>query len=296
MPFTLITLKKTLISLRGDLTKWMQEIAPGVYVGNFNSKIRQEIWKRVIDSSGIGEATLSFTERNEIGYNFETFNTNQKVIDFEGIPLVMYPKKESIKESQTSQRFSNASKFHKARKYSKKTAKKAIRQMVFLDIETDGLNEKTNNILEIGAVKESESLEEFNCLIKVDRVLPKEIVELTGITEEELEKGENLIDVLKQLIEFIGEREIVGYGIKFDIKFINHNLVKSGLEKLTNKSWDLMEFVKKEKIFLDNYKLETVLKEYDFDTKVPHRALKDAKIIYDLSKKVQKFQDFVKLE
>ena len=30
MPFTVITLKKVHPSLRGDLTKWMQEIANGV--------------------------------------------------------------------------------------------------------------------------------------------------------------------------------------------------------------------------------------------------------------------------
>ena len=36
MPFTVITLTNVPNSLRGDLTRWMQEIATGVYVGNFN--------------------------------------------------------------------------------------------------------------------------------------------------------------------------------------------------------------------------------------------------------------------
>ena len=44
MPFTVITLKSSPSSLRGDLTKWMQEIATGVYVGNFNKKVREELW------------------------------------------------------------------------------------------------------------------------------------------------------------------------------------------------------------------------------------------------------------
>ena len=42
MPFTVVTLKSVPPSLRGDLTKWMQEIAIGVYVGNFNSRIREK--------------------------------------------------------------------------------------------------------------------------------------------------------------------------------------------------------------------------------------------------------------
>lgn len=38
-------LKKVPVSLRGDLTKWMQEIATGVYIGNFNSKVRENFGK-----------------------------------------------------------------------------------------------------------------------------------------------------------------------------------------------------------------------------------------------------------
>ena len=41
MPFTVVTLKSVPPSLRGDLTKWMQEIATGVYIGNFNSRIER---------------------------------------------------------------------------------------------------------------------------------------------------------------------------------------------------------------------------------------------------------------
>ena len=47
-------------SLRGDLTKWMQEIATGVYVGNFNSRVREKLWERVVESVGTGEATMSY--------------------------------------------------------------------------------------------------------------------------------------------------------------------------------------------------------------------------------------------
>ena len=93
MPFTVITLKNAPQSLRGDLTKWMQEISTGVYVGNFNTKIREKLWQRVVDSVGIGEATMSFTQQNEIGYNFKTHNSDKIPINFDGIPLVLVPSK-----------------------------------------------------------------------------------------------------------------------------------------------------------------------------------------------------------
>lgn len=93
MPLTVITLKNVPPSLRGDLTKWMQEIATGVYIGNFNSKIRDNLWKRVKETSGCGEVTLSFYCQNEIGYGFETINAKREVVSYDGIPLILIPDK-----------------------------------------------------------------------------------------------------------------------------------------------------------------------------------------------------------
>lgn len=50
MPFTVITLKSVPPSLKGDLTRWMQEIDTGVYVGNFNTRIRDYILKKRINN------------------------------------------------------------------------------------------------------------------------------------------------------------------------------------------------------------------------------------------------------
>ena len=62
------------------------------------------------------------------------------------------------------------------------------------------------------------------------------------------------------------------------------------MEPLKNNVYDLLKFVKREKMFLDNYKLETVLKDYGINGNVPHRALLDAELILELSQKLTKFQ------
>lgn len=68
---------------------------------------------------------------------------------------------------------------------------------------------------------------------------------------------------------FVGNLEIVGYGLDFDIKFLNSNLSKIGLPIIKNKKYDLIKFVKNEKLFLNNYKLQTVLKSYGINDNVP---------------------------
>ena len=297
MPFTVITLKKVPQALRGDLTKWMQEITTGVYIGNFNTKVREKLWKRVKENVKDGEATLSFAYRNEIGYQFDTHNTNFSNIDMDGIPLVFIPNENVDGKIEIKHGFSNAAKFRNAKKYMTYKSKLDSKNFVIIDIETDGLDKEKDVIIEIGAVKsEGGIISEFQSLISYEGTLPKHIVAMTGITTNMLQNnGKSTKSVLNELLDFIGDIDIIGYNVNFDIEFIDIALSKLQLEKLKNKRYDLMKFVKNEKLFLANYKLQTVIKEYGVGNEVPHRALEDARLIYKLAVKVNKFRDLYSL-
>ena len=297
MPFTVITLKKVPQALRGDLTKWMQEITTGVYIGNFNTKVREKLWKRVKENVKDGEATLSFSYRNELGYQFDTHNTSFSNIDMDGIPLVFIPNENIDEKREIKHGFSNAAKFRNAKRYMAHRTKLDSKDFVIIDIETDGLDKEKDYIIEIGAVKSvGGRISEFQSLISYEGTLPKHIVAMTGITTNMLKtNGKNVEVVLKNFKEFIGDLDIIGYNVSFDIEFINIALSKFELENLENKRYDLMKFVKNEKLFLANYKLQNVIKEYGVGNEVPHRALEDARLIYKLAVKVNKFRDLYSL-
>ncbi|MCD1147296.1 type I-E CRISPR-associated endoribonuclease Cas2e [Peptoniphilus sp. KCTC 25270] len=292
MPLTVITLKKTPDSLRGDLTKWMQEISIGVYVGNFNTRIREKLWERVKETVGVGEATLSYAHRNEIGYAFQTIHTEAQAIDYDGIPLVKIIKEEEKQTPKSTKGFSDAAKFRKAKKYSNKNKKWDSQDYIILDIETSGLDEIKNSIIEVGCIRKNRGeREEYQSYVKTKEILSEDIVKLTGITNEILEKeGKSLEIVLEELLDFMGQGEIIGYGIPFDIRFINQALQNDGKPRIKNKAKDLIKQVKREQSCLGNYKLETVLKQYGIEKEVPHRALEDAKLIEELWEKLNKNQ------
>lgn len=42
--------------LRGDLSKWVMEIAPGVFVGDPTARIRDLLWERTVDLCKSGRA------------------------------------------------------------------------------------------------------------------------------------------------------------------------------------------------------------------------------------------------
>lgn len=297
MPLTVVTLSKVPNSLRGDLTKWMQELAAGVYVGSFNIRIRELLWKRIIDNIGDGEATICYPCKNELGYCFDTMNTQREVVDFDGIPIVQRPAcKERLDEKQKVG-FSNASKFRKSKIFSSpiKKQEKATTDAdsyVVIDAETDGLDKSKDTMIEIGAVKITPSgIEEFQSLIKYEAILPKKIVDLTGITDKVLsEEGRDEKGVLSEFISFIGELPLVGYNLSFDIAFIDKSLKRNNFQTLKNKRYDLLSYIKRKKM-LSSYHLQDVLKAYEIDVDTAHRALADAKSTYLL---LQKFGIFWK--
>lgn len=295
MPMTVITVTNAPASLRGDLTKWMQEIAVGVYIGNFNARIRDNLWQRVIESVGKGQATISYAYRNEIGYQFDTYRTQRENVNYDGIPLVLLPLEQKANMDDLSKGFSNAAKFRRSKKFSSPKRDDSVRQSnyVVVDIETDGLHEFHNKIIEVAALKVvGNKKSSFRRLITYNDILPKDIIQLTGITDELLQKnGVPIEDALEEFRIFIGDSIITGYSVDFDIRFINQYLTSLGYPKLTNKSVDLLRFIKKKNMFLSSYRLEDVLMSYGIDKDVEHRAMSDVLVIHELAVKVNGFMD-----
>ncbi|MGX6991061.1 type I-E CRISPR-associated endoribonuclease Cas2e [Pseudolactococcus reticulitermitis] len=295
---TVITVTNAPPKLRGDLTKWMQEISTGVYIGNFNSRVREKLWKRVTESVVSGQVTMSYSSRNELGYDFDTFQTNRVNIDYDGLPLVLSP---NLHHDDNHLKFgySNASKYHQIKKFAKQKpslTNTSLSYVVF-DLETTGLNSKSDQIIEIGAVKvEGEMRTEFQILISYEKQLPKYIEELTGITDELLLKeGQEIGKAMKEFAKFVRDSPLVGYNVDFDKSFIQSANKKYDISNFDHHQFiDLMKFVKKEKMFLGNYKLQTALKAYEIFEDVPHRALEDSKLMAELATKVNGFQNFLK--
>lgn len=293
---TVITVTNAPPSLRGDLTKWMQEISVGVYIGNFNIKIREELWERVKQNIGKGQATLSYGHRNELGYRFETYQTDRQAINFDGIQLVLFPTNAMENSSWEVRGFSDASKRNKSKKFSRGSSNYIEEKCyIVLDIETDGLDSNKNHIIEIGAIKVNEgNIETIDMLIDTQKEVPEKIVNLTGITEKMLANDGVPIGVaLDMLVEFVENLPIIGYSIDFDLSFINSELFRLEKPQILNKRYDLLRFIKNKNMFLNNYKLSSALDEYGINKKVMHRALSDAQLIYELSAKVNGFLDFV---
>ena len=88
--------------LRGDLSKWLIELTPGVFVGRPSARIRDLLWERTVELCKDGRALLVYSEANEQGIEFRTHRHHWQPTDFDGVTLMVRPSPErKIVQSRT---------------------------------------------------------------------------------------------------------------------------------------------------------------------------------------------------
>lgn len=158
-------------------------------------------------------------------------------------------------------------------------------EYVCLDCETTGLSPRKDEILSIGAVhiKGNKVLmrKTLNIFVKPSKNVTEESIKIHQIRPVDLENAVDPKDAIMELLEFIGNRPIVGYYIKFDIAMIskytkqyigmslpNHQVEVSSMYFKTKKRSSDYEFV--------DLKFDTIMKELDIPELGKHDALNDA--------------------
>lgn len=92
-----LTLSACPPKLRGDVTKWMVEVSPGVYVGLLSQRVRENLWTRVCSLIGTGKATMIYPAQTEQRFSVKTYGTYWTPVDFDGITLMKHPVKQKVK-------------------------------------------------------------------------------------------------------------------------------------------------------------------------------------------------------
>ncbi len=280
MIMVVITLTNCPQKLRGDITKWLCEISTGVYVGQLSARVRDALWSRICENIKNGQATMVYSYANEQHFEFRVHNTSWKVRDFDGIKLMLHPNT-TDNANELRAGFSKASKrLAGIRKQS--TSGKKNPGLVFIDIETTGLDTLADEIIEIAAisVNANEEPEPWSTLVKIGKPIPVEITKLTQITDEMLEGGVEIQEALKQLSEIIKGKTVVCYNRKFDMLFLRNAYSKADIEFPVGKAIDLLMTARKKVSGITNYKLGTLAEYYGIPFENQHRAMADAEILY----------------
>lgn len=153
---------------------------------------------------------------------------------------------------------------------------------VVFDLETTGLNNnpamgKMDKIIELGAVKiiDGEIKEKFSTFVACKERLSGEIVNLTGIHDEDLVGAPEVEQVMADFYKFADGAILVGHNVTFDYRFVHYYGEQNGY-MFDHKQYDTLHLAQQVlRGMLANYKLNTVADYYGF-TFNHHRAFDDA--------------------
>ena len=152
-----------------------------------------------------------------------------------------------------------------------------INTYIVIDLETTGLSAKLDKIIEIGAVKFVEGKEQdvFSGYINPGVKLPERIVELTGITDADVQGAPYIEEVLDKLETFLGEEILLGHNLLFDYSFLKRafSFRKKPFEK---KGIDTLRIARTCLPKEEHKGLGDLCRLYDIPIKA-HRAVGDAR-------------------
>ena len=152
---------------------------------------------------------------------------------------------------------------------------------IVFDLETTGFNATNGDeIISFGAVrvKGKEILEEqtFYSLVNPKRIIPNEIVQLTGISNEMTSEAPDLIHVLSEFMSFIEGSILVAHASGHDKQFLNQALWKTSKTSLKYRVIDTMMLAKWLQPELEQYDLDSCLQSNNIEIKDRHHALSDS--------------------
>ncbi|GIV76700.1 CRISPR-associated protein Cas2 [Litorilinea aerophila] len=82
-------LERVPASLRGELSRWLIEPHPGVFIGHVSGMVRDRLWEKCCRRRDTGGILQAWSTNNEQRFTIRTYgDTRRAIVDFEGLQLV----------------------------------------------------------------------------------------------------------------------------------------------------------------------------------------------------------------
>ncbi|MFW5972011.1 MAG: PolC-type DNA polymerase III [Bacillota bacterium] len=152
------------------------------------------------------------------------------------------------------------------------------------DLETTGLNNKTDEIIEIGAVRveNGEIVDTYGTFICPEKTIPSKITELTGIDNSMVKDAPVLEEIIDEFLDFVDKSVLVAHNAVFDYGFLKSALKKSSRKSVKNPVLDTLGLSRALYPQLKKHRLNKLCEHLNISLENHHRAIDDAKATAEL--------------
>ena len=161
------------------------------------------------------------------------------------------------------------------------------RALIFLDLETTGATAHLDRITEIGLVEVDNGchIGEWSSLVNPERPIPPLIESLTGITDAMVAKAPTFAVLARDLYERLAGKTLVAHNARFDFGFLQSEFRRVGL----NYAPDVLCTVRlSRRLFPQErrHNLDSVITRHGLSCENRHRALADARVLWDFTQRI----------
>lgn len=165
-------------------------------------------------------------------------------------------------------------------------------KIAFVDLETSGVRSAYDRIIEIGIlrVENNKIVRSYSTLLNPLSYIPPEIEKITGITTKDVENAPVFSRVANEVLEILKDCVFVAHNVRFDYGFLKTEFMRENI------SFSTRHFctVRLSRSLFPKYKhhnLDALIERFDIECKNRHRALDDAKVLFEFFTKLQSTVD-----
>ena len=87
-----MVLEKVPVSVRGELTRWLLEPHPGLFVGHVNAMVRDRLWDKCCKAKRAGGVLQIWTTNTEQRFQMRAHgDTRGEIVELDGLQLIRLP-------------------------------------------------------------------------------------------------------------------------------------------------------------------------------------------------------------
>ena len=98
----IMVLEKVPASLRGELSRWLLETHPGVFVGHVTAMVRDKLWEKCCQAKRVGGVMQAWSTNNEQRFMMRMAgDTSREIVDWDGLQLIRRPHPKQRPQAKT---------------------------------------------------------------------------------------------------------------------------------------------------------------------------------------------------
>lgn len=164
---------------------------------------------------------------------------------------------------------------------SSRTAQEVTNRFVILDIETTGANATKDQITEIALllVDDNKLIGQWQSLINPGIHIPRQIQELTGITDDMVQYAPSFADIANELYELLDDRILVAHSARFDYGFLKNAFAAIAMP-FSSKVLCTVRLSRKLYPQYQRHNLDSIIERFNLQCDKRHRAMTDVNVLW----------------